>query len=230
MKKSNEVKERIIEATIALITEGSGDVAEVNTRAIAEKAGVGIGLINYHFQTKEHLVEICVGRIIGNVIASFAPSEKKRKPLDQLKCSAKAVFDFLLYNPAISRVSILSDFKNPQPQSNTMKSVAGIRQNLNSVDMSDQDRLVLSFAFASFMQVLFLYRESSKDFYGYDITVKEQRDKVLDLLVDNLFGRYAETWKRKPEKREGERRWCSSSLRRQSPYSSSSNTPSALAR
>jgi AcrR family transcriptional regulator len=161
MKKSDEVKERIIEATIALMTDGNGDVSEVNTRAIAEKAGVGVGLINYHFQTKENLIEICVERIISKVISAFTPSSspQERKSLAPLKRSAKAVFDFLMDNPAIARISILSYFKNPLPQSNTMRSVNEVRQNIEGVEMPENEKLVLSFALASLMQVLFLCRE-----------------------------------------------------------------------
>jgi hypothetical protein len=94
-------------------------------------------------------------------------------------------------NPAVIGMSILSYFENLLPQSNTMRSVDGVRQNIEGVEMPENERLVLSFALVSLMQVLFLCREGSEQFCGYDIAVKEQRDAVLDLLIDNMFGRYA---------------------------------------
>lgn len=68
-----EVKEKIIQATIALIETGEGNIEGISARAISEKAKVGLGMINYHFQTKENLISICVERIIGDVILSFKP-------------------------------------------------------------------------------------------------------------------------------------------------------------
>jgi AcrR family transcriptional regulator len=190
MKKSDNVKERIIEATIALIKDSKGDIAYINTRSIAEKANVGVGLVNYHFQTKEHLIEICVERIIGNVISSFSPSLKPaiQTPVERLKHIAKLVTDFLIDNPAVSRISILSDFKNPQNFDNTMKSVTGFHHSISNLKIPEKERFLLAFTFTLAIQALFLRREGSKELFGYDVNVKEQRDQVIDLLVDNLFG------------------------------------------
>ena len=45
------------------------------------------------------------------------------------------------------------------------------------------------------MQALFLRKDLSKELFGYDINVKEQRDEVLDLLIDTLFGKVKHTQK-----------------------------------
>lgn len=68
MKKSDNVKEAIIAATIDLIVNSDGNIDEITTRIIAYKANTSVGLINYHYQTKDNLIEICVQQIIGNVI------------------------------------------------------------------------------------------------------------------------------------------------------------------
>ena len=189
MKKVDGAKEKIIEAAVGLINESEGDAADINTRAIAERAGVGVGLINYHFQTKENLLEICVERIIGEVIAAFNPPyPPAAPPLTRAKSTAKLVFDFLVDHPAVSRISILSDLKNPQPMDNTMRSAMGIQYIMGGLDLPERERSILAFALVSAMQALFLRREQSGALFGYDINRKEQRDGVLDLLVENLLG------------------------------------------
>lgn len=190
MKKSEAVKERIIEAAIALIKESQGDSEEVNTRAIAERAGVGTGLINYHFQTKEHLIEICVERIIGNVITDFNPplQQDKQKPTERLKYLMQLVADFLMKNPAISRVSILSDCKFPRTDDNTIKSITGADHVTDGLNISAQEKKILTFALIASLQALFLRKEQSNDLFGYDMNIKEQRDAVLNLLIGRLFG------------------------------------------
>jgi AcrR family transcriptional regulator len=190
MKKSLEVKERIIEAATSLIAESEGDVSEISTRAIAEKAGVGVGLINYHFQAKDSLIEICVERMIGDVIAAFASDTKKLSQVESLKHSAKMVMDFLIENPAVARISILADCKTPKTEDNTMKSVMSANAKIGNLGLSDKEKFILSFALTAAMQALFLRKDQSGDVFGYDINIKEQRDTVLDLLIDSLFGGY----------------------------------------
>ena len=203
MKKSDEVKERIIEATTRLIVQSDGDVMDINTRAIAQEAQVGTGLINYHFQTKENLIEICVERMISKVIAAFDPAVQQQQPAARLKQTAKLVFDFLVENPAVSRISILTDHKQPKADDNTMKSTGGMYRVLGgSGDLEvpgasgdpgnpgdpGSAQFLLTFALVSTMQALFLRKEQSGELFGYDIRVKAQRDEALDLLVGTLFG------------------------------------------
>jgi AcrR family transcriptional regulator len=41
----------------------SGDIKKITIRRIAEEAGVGVGLINHYFETKDNLIEVCVQKI-----------------------------------------------------------------------------------------------------------------------------------------------------------------------
>jgi AcrR family transcriptional regulator len=185
VKKSIEVKERIIAATIELISESAGDVADINTRSIAEKAEVGVGMINYHFQTKERLIEICVERIIGDEISAFKPTGVKaaHTPVSRAKHTAKQVADFLFSNRAVSRISILSDMKNPKDADNTMRSVLGLESTIKELNLPEQERQLMAFALVSTMQALFLRPE----LFGMNMHSKEERDKTLDTLIDRIF-------------------------------------------
>ena len=188
MKKSQEVKEKIIEATINLITESDGDVTAINTRTIADRARVGTGLINYHFQTKGNLIEICVERMIGRFVFKISPSVMEQAPVSRLKHTAKRVFDLLMDNPAISRISFLSDHRNPKMDDNTVKSALGMCKVLSDFEIPEKERFVLAFALISIIQTLFLRKDQSGELFGYDMNVKKQRDEVLDMLIDTMFG------------------------------------------
>ncbi|HHW94362.1 MAG TPA: TetR/AcrR family transcriptional regulator [Mogibacterium sp.] len=63
-----DVKESIIDATTELIRESNGNPNQVTIRNIAHRADVSIGLINYHFESKKILIEICVERIIEQLL------------------------------------------------------------------------------------------------------------------------------------------------------------------
>ena len=53
-------KEAIIQATIKLIEEKGEHLEEVTVREICKRAGVGLGLVNYHFGNKDKLIEQCI--------------------------------------------------------------------------------------------------------------------------------------------------------------------------
>ena len=58
-------KEAIIQATIKLIEEKGEHLEEVTVREICKRAGVGLGLVNYHFGNKDKLIEQCIERMIN---------------------------------------------------------------------------------------------------------------------------------------------------------------------
>ena len=64
-------KETIIQTTIALIEEKGENLDTITIREISKRAGIGLGLVNYHFGNKEKLIELCVERIINRIVEQF---------------------------------------------------------------------------------------------------------------------------------------------------------------
>ncbi len=192
MRNKEEVKETIITATTELIEQSSGDINAITTRAIADKSGVALGLINYYFENKENLIAICVQRIINNVLICFAPgnidysAEDGLTDTQRLISFAQQTFDFLYANRAIVKISILSDFKNYQPQSNSAFTQIGFRLAIRS-DIPENKKQLISFSLASIMQTAFLTAENSKSILGYDLTIKAERDLFITDTVTMLM-------------------------------------------
>ena len=193
MKKAEEMKERIIRSTIELIEQGSGDIGEITTRMIAEKTGIGISLIHYHFQTKDRLVELCVQRIITGVIEDFRPSVAAADhPLTRITAMAQQVADFLASNPAISRISILGDLAQPALRDNTALTMAGFAAAWQGGNRNGEpgapDAKTAVFALTALIQSAFLRKELSRELFGYDMENKEERDRFIGWIADRLFG------------------------------------------
>lgn len=188
MKKNSEMKDRIIQATIELIEKSGGNIDEITTRAISEKAEVGVGLINYHFQTKENLIEICVQRIIKDVILEFkAETDGNFSYLEKIKASAKAVMDILMSNQAVSKISILGDFNRPQVFDNTMKTVQGFSHSLIGLEIPDDIKKIKLFAFVTMLQAVFLRKDLSREQFGFDFYAQNERDAMIDMIADSIF-------------------------------------------
>lgn len=188
MKKSERVKEKIISVTMDLIQAGNGNVGQITTRDIAKQAEVGIGLINYHFTSKEELIELCVQRIIGEVISSFKPAlSDQMHPCERLKTVSKMVADFLAANPSVSRISILGDYHNPGTMDNTMKTIMGFSFSLQKSTLPEAKKKLLLFSFTSILQAAFLRKDISRETLGIDFNNKADRDRLIDLTIDTLF-------------------------------------------
>lgn len=192
MKNHNEIKEIIINATTELIEQSGGDVNTITTRSIAERSGVALGLINYHFKSKENLITLCVQRIINKVLMRFAPDKKDYTEDDgltdreRLIAFAQQTFDFLYANYAIVKISILSDFKDYQSKSNSAFTQIGFRFALRE-NIPESKKQLIAFSLTSIMQTAFLSGENSVAITGYNLIEKAQRDRFISDTVSMLM-------------------------------------------
>ena len=192
MKDKEKVKDIIINATTELIEQSGGEVKNITARAIADKSGVALGLINYHFESKENLIAICVQRIINEVLMSFAPDKKDYTEPDgltdkqRLISFAQQTFDFLFDNYAIIKISILSDFKDYKPITNSVYTQMGFRLALRG-NIPENKRQLIAFSLTSTMQAAFLSGENSKQITGYNLFEKSERALFISDTVSMLM-------------------------------------------
>lgn len=188
MDKSEKTKEKILQQTIVLIKEYDGKTDKITIRKIAERSGVGIGLINHHFESKERLIENCVQKIINGVIYSFKPDVcNSDNSIEIVKCVAKQVMDFLMDNQQISRISIIGDLSNPKAADNTMGTVIGFAGCLSKGKPTEED-IRSAFMLTSILQESFLRKDLLKSSLGIDFYDKSERDSYIDSIIDKVIG------------------------------------------
>lgn len=189
MNVDTDTKQAILDATMALIQEGTGDIDEITTRTIAARAKVGTGAVNYHFQSKENLISICVERIIAGTIAAFAPAiDFARPPVQRLHWVATQVMQTLFDQPSVSRISILSDFSAPHDGDNTDKTIRGFLHVLRPAGPWTASEKQAVFAYVAAMQAMFLKQAQFSMLTGLDVTDMAQREGYLLWLTETLFG------------------------------------------
>lgn len=192
MRNKDKIKETIIGATIELIEQSEGNINLVTARAIADKSNVALGLINYHFESKEKLIAICVQKIISKVLMCFSPDKVDYNENDgltdkeRLISFARQTFDFLYSNQAIVKISILSDFKDYQPKSNSALTQMGFRFALRG-DIPESKKKLIAFSLTSIMQTAFLSGGNSKEITGYNLGDKTERDLFISDTVTMLM-------------------------------------------
>lgn len=186
MDKSANIKNRIIEVTTELIEQYNGNIKDITARMIAEKADIGLGLINYHFGSKEKLITECVQHIIGQVVAGFHMEQEFQTDKERLSAWATYVFNFLFEHSAISRVSILGDCQNYTVNCNSVLTQRGFLLSLRD-GISHEDKSMFVFILTATMQIAFLGSETVKQLLGYDFTKTDDRAAYIGKLVDILF-------------------------------------------
>ena len=189
--KTDSVKEKILNCTIQLLEECEA-VEQVTVRDIAKKAGIGVGLINYHFQTKDNLINQCVQRIIGDVIKKFGQLSQSlnMEPLEKLHFLAKRNCSFLVQNKGISRISVLSDIENGNFTDNTSQTIDAYLPVVRAVcseEKSDKEIYLVTSIMISAFQSAFMRGNVYMQGLELDFYEMHQRDIIVDMIIDNVF-------------------------------------------
>ena len=173
-------KEKIIQSTIKLIEENGEHLEEITVREICKRADVGLGLVNYHFKNKDNLIEICVERMINEVVENFQHIREKTEgltPFEKLEYLGNMTLDFLFEHYAVSRISVLTDMQMPKGNDNTNRTYAAYLPLVAACcpDLDEQSVRRKTFCLITVMQQTFLRNDTVSKQMGIDLRKKENR-------------------------------------------------------
>ena len=186
-------KEAIMEATISLINEKEDHIEEITVRQISKRAGVGLGLINYHFENKEKLIEACVERIINGIVEKFRGMGEQTKgctPFEKLDYLGSMTLTFLFEHQAVSKISILSDMRFPQEADNTQRTIQAFLPLVAQCrpDWDEEKVRQMTFYLISCMQLAFLRHEILLNTQGIDLRDPQERKGFHTKMLNSLIG------------------------------------------
>ena len=189
-----DVKREIMQAALALAEQGDGRIGEVTVREIAAAAGVGVGLINYHFGSKDELMRLCAQATVSEELERLHALSARLEglpPLERLRELAKRSCDCLAARPSLSRLSLLTDLNRGDfAGDNTDQSMAAFLPLVAAASGRPEQEpgvMLRTHMLIHALHAAFLRSASVKARIGLDFYQKEDRDRFVDLTIDQLF-------------------------------------------
>jgi AcrR family transcriptional regulator len=182
---TDESRAKLMDAALSILKDGV-DPTKVTTRMIAAKAGVGIGLINYHFGSKDNLLNETVSRemvITADGITSTDQNlDNPREGLmDLLKQTSKAAAG----NPELTKIPIYHELMKGRP--NTAEYLLPYLRKIFGTTKPETELKALAYVLISALQVIFLRSDIFKEYTGIDILDDVQRNVAIEMLINNII-------------------------------------------
>lgn len=191
MKKEEKLaitKEKLLNAAAELMNECS-DSSEVTSRAISERAGVRLSMINYCFGSREALLFETFSRnekdyrddpkIKSIILSDISPKEKLRK---LHYTAAEFLVKEYKFTKAVTRFVLLNRDLSKEPSS-----LPFIRAHFGE-RKSEEECRVIAYELSSMMQLVICRLEDFSEFSGIDLRDREQLHRFIDMRIDMLLG------------------------------------------
>lgn len=186
MDKSNNTKNQLIKSVMELLQE-CDDVSEITSRKITERAKVNLSTINYHFASKDELINIAANKLIGDAANTYFEDMKNniKAPKDKLKYFLIRISDIVVNYKKYTKemmpyILLKGEFTE------TIEILPLVKECFQG-SKSDEECKIISYQLISFMQLVFYRADEFKSFSNIDINIKEERDRFIDIQLDLLL-------------------------------------------
>jgi len=179
-------KERILQAAIAILGE-EADPESITVRQIAGRAEVGTGLINYHFGSKDALLNDAIGTLMQAEIGpgSRADLAGIEDPVEGVRMILKQTSQVGIRFPKllklVARQALLDGDYGPE------RILLPLLRAHYGGALDEPEIRLTAIQLVAPLQVIGVRSEDVERFTGIDASDPAQLDAVIDRLVDNIL-------------------------------------------
>ena len=181
-----DARQSIIDVTKAILEEVD-DVEKITVRQVAERAGVGIGLINYHFKSKDNLLSIAIGDVMIKTIWSFTKTDDypNLEPIAKLKAMMKELYALAGSSEKLIRFILTHEILEGNMQ--TPLYLVPLLREIFGNKKDEMQLRIIALQLLYPIQVTGINPDAFHLYSGIDLYNIEQRDRFIDTLVNNLI-------------------------------------------
>jgi TetR/AcrR family transcriptional regulator, regulator of cefoperazone and chloramphenicol sensitivity len=188
MKKENiDPRQRLLDAAIALLAEVK-DPDSLTVRQIADRARVGVGLLNYHFGSKEQLLDQAIAELMQRD-AGLKPAKARTgaegKPLERVRSILKQTSKVGLRFPSLTRMlakrALLGGDYGPE------RILLPLLREHFGAGLSEPEIRVTAIQIVAPLQAMAARAGDFETFTGLDFLDEAVLDRIIDRLVDNIL-------------------------------------------
>jgi len=163
------------------------DPDRITIRQIAEQAEVGIGLVNYHFQSKENLFKQAVDTAAGQIEDRWQHSLDPTiaDPVERLKAMLKANARVGTDNLKYARISIQHELLHGEIS--VPQVILPVLREIYAGEKDEPAVRMIAFSLVTTLQVIFLRQRAFRRCAGIAMFDEDQRDLWIEQLVDQIL-------------------------------------------
>ena len=185
-------KDAIIDEAIVILEEKGDDPQKLTIRELAGRLGIGVGLVNYHFGSKEVLVNRCVKKMIMSIVEEFhkvRTSLAYMKPKEKLNYLCLMTFDYLYTKPNVSKVALIYDLGNTSNDDTTSELIDAYIPIVKDCKPSydDQKAYLIASRVIYIIEQSFLRTDVIRLRSGVDLRNSEERKEYLENLLKDMM-------------------------------------------
>ena len=179
----SDTKEKILRAVQEMLQEGLS-AEDITIRQIAKRAEIGIGTINYHYQSKDKLLSDAVGELM-NTLASGLGQEQSTDPHQKLRQFLMTIAEMSLQYYEISRIHVTYDLE--QGDFSICYYIMPLLAEIFKGSKNEKEIKLAAIEVITSMQSIFLKKEAFFKFTGIDLQNPEQRAEAMDIVLNNII-------------------------------------------
>lgn len=191
--QTGSTKQRILNATLVTIAEEG--YQNVTIRKIATRADVNVAAINYHFGSKDNVINEALRSVTAQMISAFIPlGDSEQAPKTRLEGFINAYSDAVFFYPDIIRNLIVQNLADSPARIAYQEYLEAegillIRKTLSELQ-PDDDMSVLNMRALQLISCLsfpVLLGERIKETAGVDIKDEQIRKKYAAVLLETYL-------------------------------------------
>ena len=179
-----ESKEQILSAAVKLIQEGK-EPADITVRDIAAEANVQLGLINYHFRTKDELMYQAVGVLRYKLASNIFTKDKDKSAYMRFREMLISICDMSVKYSQYMRFTV--EYELTKAEIVAPQYIVPLIREICGSKVSETSIRIKAYEIISILQLIFFRAKDMSNYLGFDVLDYDRMVEIIDTILNDHF-------------------------------------------